>query len=257
MAPPRGDIPRRPKRRSQAGHSAVRTLESAARFPGAAPLPGSPKGKYLGGPGAAGLGSPGRGPPASGMPPPRPLSPRPSGPHSPSDTETPTAQGRRRCCGARRQRRPEGRAGGGGRACEGDAPQRSPRAPPLGGSPFLPFPSSPVSAGSIGLGSAPALRGRGKGAPSRGSTRPGDEDKRSPSQHLDSGSLNRVGIAGNWGGGGAGGQCPETFFLSREQAPTAPPLAFPVPTWRPFEGGIWILGGSLGTLPAPNPQLQN
>lgn len=47
-------------------------------------------------------------------------------------------------------------AGGGGRACEGDAPRRAPRAPPLGGSPFLPHSSSPGGGGSDGLGSAPA-----------------------------------------------------------------------------------------------------
>lgn len=203
MVPPRGGVPRRPKRRSQAGHSVVRTLESAACFPGAAPLPGSPEGKFLGGPGAAGLGSPGRGPPPPGCPLLAPSSPGRAAPTHPTTRRHRLRRegGAAAARGGRGGRR-GGRGAGGGPARE---TPRSARPGPLpwGGSPFLPFPSSPESAGSIGLGSAPALRGRGKGAPSRVSTRPGDEDKRSPSQHLDSGSLNRVGIAGNWGGGRA------------------------------------------------------
>lgn len=151
-----------------------------------------------------------------------------------------------------------GAGGGRGAGLRGRRPAAfAPGPSPGGGSPFLPFPSSRESAGSIGRGSASALRGSGKGAPSRGSTRPGDEDKRSPFQHLDSGSLNRVGIEGD-GGVGGGRSVPRDLFLkprtSRDSSAPLPPLYLP---GRRSEGGIRILGISLGTLPAPNPQLRN
>lgn len=70
-----------------------------------------------------------------------PLIPDPgqSGPHSPSNAETPTAQGRRRCCSARRQRRPEGRAG-----LRGRRPAALARSPSPGGVPRRQLGSAPA-----------------------------------------------------------------------------------------------------------------
>jgi hypothetical protein len=177
--------------------------------------------------------------------PPRIPGPGRSGPHSPSDAETPTAQGRRRCCGARRQRRPEGRAG-----LRRRRPAAFARSPSPGGVP------SSRGWGSGALGSAPTPSREREGdaltfrAPvSRehlaGGGRPG-----LPSLHLDSESLN-----------GGAGQCQETSLLSRGQSWAAPPPSSPIlpgrGAARRSEGGIRILCGSVGTLPASAPQLRN
>lgn len=129
-------------RAPRAGHSAVSTLESSARGAPAAPLPARPEGGCRGARQRRGW-EPWTWPPPSGRPPPRIPQPRPERPPLTGDAETPTAQGRRRCCGARRQRRPEGgRGAGGGTARE--TPRSVCPGPPLGwGSRLLPSPSSP------------------------------------------------------------------------------------------------------------------
>lgn len=147
--------------------------------PGEPPSPRALGDRLPGRLGSGGVGEARRGPHPPGCPLPASPNPGRSGPHSPSDAETPTAQGRRRCCGARRQRRPEGRAGGGGRDCQGDAPRRSPGAPPLGGVPVPPLSLQAGGGGSGALDSAPApARERERDAltslaPSRGSARRG------------------------------------------------------------------------------------
>lgn len=196
MAPPGGGAPRRPKRDSS-GLATQRSGPWRAPhvFPREPPLPEHPKGGFPRGAGAVGLENPGRGSFPLGCPLPASPSPGQSGPHSPSDAETPTAQERRRCCGVRRQRRPEGRAGGGGRDCEGDAPRRSPGAPPLGGPRFSlssPAPGSTPAPARERERDALTSRTPHEGAPAAG------EGLRSPfPQRLDSGSLNGVaGVSG-------------------------------------------------------------
>lgn len=129
-----------------------------------------------------------------------------SGPHSPSNAETPTAQGRRRCCGARRQRRPEGRAG-----LRGRRPAALARSPSPGGVPH----------GQLGSAPAPS-REREQNALTAPGSSLGSTLPRDPALQVDT-----------EGQGKRAGQCPGTARPSREQS---------TPTWARAacrsEGGL-------------------
>lgn len=154
--------------------------ELRARCPGG-PLPARPEGGFRGARQRRGW-EPWTWPPPSGRPPPRIPQPRPERPPLTGDAETPTAQGRRRCCGARRQRRPEGgRGAGGGTARE--TPRSVCPGPPWGGGPGFSLPPPALGVrGAMDEPPPPPLPREGRGPPHFPAPRarehpPGEQDR--------------------------------------------------------------------------------